>query len=50
MVESGGTSPVLLLGAVIGLVGLAVLVFVSTLAYLRGQEAKERRADRASPR
>jgi hypothetical protein len=42
-VESGGTSPVLIMGAIVGLVGLAMLVLVMTLAYLRGQEGKRKR-------
>ena len=44
-VESGGTSPFLLLGAMIGLVGLAIAVFVVTLLYVRGQD-KEKSAQR----
>lgn len=37
-VESGGTSPVLLLGAMIGLLGLALLIFMLTLGVLRGRD------------
>jgi hypothetical protein len=45
-VESGGTSTILLLGAMIGLVGLAVLLFVGTLGYLRRQDRKQEGAGR----
>lgn len=51
-VESGGTSPFLLLGAMIGLVGLAIAVFVVTLLYLRGQDREksaQRRAGQRAP-
>lgn len=52
-VESGGTSLTLLLGAMIGLVGLAIAVFVVTLIYFGRQdgkkETKPRRAGRAAP-
>jgi len=52
-VESGGTSPALLLGALIGLIALAVLVFILTFAYLRSRDGKQRGAGkpkRAGPR
>ena len=39
-VVSGGTSIKLLLGAMVGLVGLAIFVFVVTLFYLRGRDDK----------
>jgi hypothetical protein len=42
MIESGGTSTMLLVGAMIGLVVLAIVVFVSTLAYLRSQDKKQK--------
>ena len=42
IVDSGGTSPVLLLGAIVGLVGLAVLVFVLFLGGLRGRDDKKK--------
>jgi hypothetical protein len=42
IVDSGGTSPVLLLGAIVGLVGLAVLVFVLLLGGLRGRDDKKK--------
>jgi hypothetical protein len=40
-VESGGTSPALLLGALVGLVVLAALIFVVALGYLRGRESDQ---------
>jgi len=45
VVESGGTSPMLLLGALVGLVGLAGLVFVLALGYLRSQSKKQAREE-----
>jgi hypothetical protein len=53
IVDSGGTSPVLLLGAIVGLVGLAILVFVLFLGGLRGggdkkKARKPRRKQQAS--
>jgi hypothetical protein len=49
-VESGGTSLVLLLGALIGLVALAVLVFVGTLSYLRRQDDERKGSGREKAR
>ena len=42
VIESGGTSTALLLGAIIGLIGLAILVFVLLLGGLRGRDGKKK--------
>jgi hypothetical protein len=50
VIESGGTSPELLLGILVGLIVLALLVFVLVLLYLRRQEGKPGEAGRRKRR
>jgi pyruvate/2-oxoglutarate dehydrogenase complex dihydrolipoamide acyltransferase (E2) component len=50
VVETGGTSPGLLLGALIFLIVLAVAIFVATLAYFgRAQSKKQAERERPAP-